>query len=194
MCVPRLHRMLLPALLALGITACSNPLPFGPGRVAINLDQVRVRLVDHAVLFPESLTRSGSPNRREALELVISSRTELLGYFAEWDRQVQVRCSVEGNLNGRSYKVVAPAPVLKKPGSLKPYQYTIYAFVDLKAKDTEYVEGRPATTFDLRTDRFESLQCHFLGVIKAPGLFPRSNDVVVSESSFRTLLRQAETD
>jgi len=178
-------------LLAVGIVGCSNPLPFGPGRVAINLDQAKVLLVDRATLFPESPARSGSPKQREALELVISSRTELLEYFAEWDRYVQVRCSVEGNLNGRSYTGFASEPILKKTGPSKPYQYTIYAFIDLKAEDTEYVAGRPATTFDLRTERFESLDCHLLGVTKAPVLFPRSNNVVVSGASFRTLLRQS---
>lgn len=189
-----MHRVSLPALLAIGIVGCSNPLPFGPGRVAINMDQVKVLLVDRATLFPGSTTRAGSPNRREALELVISSQTELLGYFAEWNRHVQFRCSVAGNLNGRSYAGFASDPVLKRPGPSKPYQYTIYAFIDLKAEDNQYVEGRSATTFDLRTEKFESLKCHFLGVTKAPGLFPRSNDVIVSESSFRTLLRQSDID
>lgn len=194
MSILQMHRTSLCALLALGIVGCSNPLPVGPGRVDINLDQVEVLLADQASLFPGSSTRSGSPSRREALELVISSRTELLEYFAEWNRQVQVRCSVEGNLNGRSYADVAVFPVTKKPALSKSYQYTIYAFIDLKAEDTQYVSGRPAATFDLRTERFESLKCHLLGVTKAPGLFPRSNEIVVSENTFRTLLRQADVD
>ena len=186
-----MHRVSLPALLALGIAGCSNPLPVGPGRVEIDLDQAKVLRVDQATLFPGSPTRSGSPKRREALELVISSPRELLGYFAKWNRQVQVRCSVEGNLNGRSYAGFATHPVLKRSGPSRPYEYTIYAFIDLKAEDTEYVRGRPAPTFDLRTEGFESLKCHFLGVTKAPVLFPRSNEVVVSASTFRTLLRQS---
>jgi hypothetical protein len=186
-----MHRVSLPALLALGIVGCSNPLPFGPGRVAINLDEAKVLLVDRATLFPGSPASADSPKQRESLELVISSRTELLEYFAKWDRHVQVRCSVEGNLNGRSYKGFAFKPVLKRPGPSKSYQYTIYAFIDLQADDIEYVAGRPATTFDLRTERFESLKCHLLGVTKAPVLFPRSNDIVVPGSSFRMLLRQS---
>jgi len=185
------YRAPLFAFLTFGIVGCSNPLPFGPGRVDITLEQVKVLLVDHATLFPESPKRSGSPDRREALELIISSRTELLGYFAEQNRQIQVRCSVEGNSNGRSYTGFATHAALKTPGSSKPYKYAIYAFIDLKAEDAHYVNGRPATVLDLRTEGFVSLNCYFLGVTKAPVMFPRSNEVVISGSTFRTLLRQS---
>jgi hypothetical protein len=181
------HRVLLFSLSAMGIAGCSNPLPVGPGRVDINLQQVKVLLVDHAKLFPGAPQRSGLSDPRAALELTISSPTELLRYFAEWDRQVQVRCSVDGNLNGKSYLGVTTKPVLKTPGPSKQYEYTVYAFIDLKADDSEYKAGRPATTLDLRTESFEALKCHFLGVTMAPVLFPRSNDVVVSEHTFRTL-------
>lgn len=189
-----MNRFSLAALLALGFAGCSNPLPVGPGRVDISLDRVTVVLVDDATLFPGFPTRSGSPEQREALELDISSQTELVEYFAEWNRQVQIRCSVDGNLNGRSYTGVARHLAMKRPGELKPFKYTVYAFIDLKALDTHYVSGQPATTLDLKTERFESLKCHFLGVTKAPVLLPRSNDVVVFESTFRTQFRKSGID
>ncbi len=188
--ISQIHRVLLLFSLAVGVVGCSNPLPVGPGRVEINLEQVKVLLVDHAKLFPGVTQPSGLSNPKAALELVISSRTELLRYFAEWNRQVQVRCAVEGNLNGKSYLGFATQPILKTPGPSKQYEYTVYAFIDLKADDAQYEAGRPATTLDLRTESFKVLKCHFLGVTKAPVLFPRSNDVVVSEKTLRTLLRQ----
>jgi len=191
-------RSALLTLLSLAIAACSNPLSFGPGRIVINLDQAKVLAVDHAVLFPEFPRDSATPERREVLQLVISSRIELLKYFADWGRQVQVRCAVEGNSNRRTYSGFAlgprpeahAAPTDKDSALRKPYRYTIYAFIDLKADDEKYVSGRPATTLDLKTETFESLRCHLLGVTEAPVLFPRSNDVVVPASTFRSLLRQ----
>jgi hypothetical protein len=180
------------------MAACSNPLPFGPGRVAINLDRAEVLDVDHATLFPGSPKDPAAPERREALRLVISSQTELLTYFEEWDRQVQVRCAVDGNLNRKSYSGFAIGPLPEGQGTSigsnatvhKPYRYTVYAFIDLKADDVQYEGGKPASTLNLKTETFGSLKCHLLGVTKAPVLFPRSNDVVLPASTFRTLLRQ----
>ncbi|WP_202843090.1 hypothetical protein [Luteimonas saliphila] len=88
------------ALLGLGlsaIAACSNPLSFGPGRVELKLDQAEVRAVPHEVLFPGSARRAGVPPRRDALVLFVSSEIELLSYFEERHRDLQVRCRVEGN-------------------------------------------------------------------------------------------------
>lgn len=188
------YRNLVLAFLFLGVAGCSNPFPVGPGRVEIDLVQAKVLRVDHATLFSGRPQYSGSSKPRAALELVVSSQAELLRYFAEWNRQIQVRCSVEGNQNGRSYVGFATHAVLKTPGPSKQYRYTIYAFTDLKADDSRYEGGRPASTLDLRTESFEALKCHFLGVAKAPVLFPRSNDVVVSRDAFQTLLRQSGID
>jgi hypothetical protein len=185
-------RIALIALLALGIVGCSNPFPVGPGRVAIKLDQVKLSSIDPATLRTRAPARAATADRREALELTISSRTELLRYFAGWNRQVQVRCAVEGNENGKRYEDFPLHPIPKTNSASTSYQYTIYAFIDLKAHDIEYKNGRPATTLDLKTERFETLRCHLLGVTMAPVLFPRSNDVVVSGSTFRTLLQSAE--
>ena len=192
--ISQIHRVVVFALLCVGIAACSNPLPFGPGRVDIKLERAQVLLVDEATLFPGDGRRSGPSNSRAVLEIVVSSRTELLRYFARWDRYVQVRCSVEGNINGRSYTGFSSKTVLKTLRPSKQYEYVVYTFIDLKAEDAQYEAGRPATTLDLRTASFEALKCHFVGVTKAPVLFPRSNDVVVSGGTFHTLLRQSRVD
>lgn len=132
-------RYALLGLLALFISACSNPLSFGPGRVDINLVDVAVLSVDHETLFPGHRKDPATPATREALRLVISSQTELLNYFKEWDRQVQVRCAVDVADNGRSYSSFALGPLpenqaVENPtNSPQPYRYTIYAFIDLAA-------------------------------------------------------------
>jgi hypothetical protein len=180
----------------LAITACSNPLPFGPGRVEIKLDQAFIRAVPHEVLFPGSLRDRDVPKQRNAVVLVISSQTELLSYFKRQDRQLQVRCAVEGNSSNRTYQGFALDPVPEhtfrsNSASQSLYRYTIYSFIDLEADDVAYERGKPATGLDLKTASFASLKCHLLGVIAAPALFPRSNDVVVTASTFRDLLHEA---
>lgn len=182
------------ALLSIAVVSCSNPLPFGPGRVAVTLEDASVRVVENQTLFsdtPETLRHVP----RQVLQLRISSRTDLLKYFEDWDRHLQVRCSVEGSANGKVYENAGygPRPERIEHGgaSRGPYQYTVYAFVDLEADDAEYDLGKPATKLDLKVDHFESVGCHLIGVQKAPVLFPRSNDFVVSGREFHDLLRNA---
>jgi len=124
-------------------------------------------------------------------------------YFAEWNRQLQVACSVEGSANGGSYRGFATGLLengrsndvsLSGASESERHFYTIYTFVDLIADDAEYKAGRPATTLNLTSDRFEALRCHLRGVTMAPVLFPRSNDVVVPADRFRDLYRQAHLE
>ena len=167
-------------LLAVATTACSNPFPFGPGRVEIELEQASVMAVEHATLFPGSQRDVEAPERREALRLLISSATDLQTYFKDQDTQLQVRCAVDGNLNRKSYTGFALGPVPEKSSdrnganAIPPssYRYTIYAFIDLEADDVQYEGGKPASKLDLKTETFGSLKCHLLGVTKAPVLFP----------------------
>jgi hypothetical protein len=195
----------LVALLSLSAAAasCTNLMSFGPGRVTVALEYAAVQTVDHIVLFPKSLGEQVNVNRpsRQAIRLNISSGTNLLKYFKDWDRQLQVRCSVVGSANGRAYSgfAVGPFPdtikdaelaTLQRPAEPK-HHYTIYAFIDLVAEDDEYNSGKLATTLNLKSDRFEALACHLLGVTKAPVLFPRSNDVVLQEEQVHALIRQA---
>ena len=199
-----MHRFTAVSLLSLAVVACSNPFPFGPGRVEVKLEDVAVATVEHATIFPEAASAPSRPSRR-VVRLSLSTRTDLVQYFKEWDRQIQVRCSVDGSANGRSYHGFSTQPFpdgsgngvalpsQAAPGSER-YLYTIYAFVDLVAEDDEYQGGRPVTTLSLKTDHFEALRCHLLGVTKAPVLFPKSNDFVVSAERFRNLYRRAHTE
>jgi len=198
------HHFAATSLLSLTVVACSNPFPFGPGRVDVRLEDVAVVAVEHAALFPESASAPNRPSR-PAVRLKISTQTDLIQYFKEWDRQIQVRCSVDGSANGRSYHGFATQPLHDRSGSevnthsqgpsaSQRHRYTIYTFIDLAAEDDEYQGGKPKTTLSLRGDQFEALRCHLLGVTKAPVLFPKSNDFVVPAEQFGKLYRQAHLE
>jgi hypothetical protein len=168
-------------LLSLATTSCSG------GRVAVTLDHASVRAIAHATLFPASPV-TDLPSR-QVLLLNISSQTDLFEYFRERDTQLQVRCSVNGNANGREYNGFAIGPIPDGDGAL--HRYSIYSFIDLKADEARYENGKPASTFNLKADRFQALSCRLVGVQKAPVPFPRSNDLVVSSGTFQELLRGA---
>jgi hypothetical protein len=71
------------------------------------------------------------------------------------------------------------------PDAAGKYRYTVYAFLDLKADDETYVNGKPRGTLDLTTQRFRSLQCFVIGVTMFALIFPRTNAVTVSEQDIR---------
>ena len=183
-------RRLPTILLAIFATSCTNPFSVGPGRVNISLDNASVGLVESSILSPQF--ESSGPFKREVLRLEISSKTDLLKYFSDYDREIQVRCSVDGNRDGRKYSGLAVGPIAEgyqmRSGR---YRYKIYSFVVLHAKAVEYEGGKPVKTISLKTSDYEALRCHLLGVTKAPVLFPRSNDVTVSAESFRALSNKA---
>ena len=185
----QLRAPLLLVLLSIAAASCSNPFSFGPGRVAVSLEEASVRTVENEALFP------GTPAnlkhvRRRVIQFRISSRTDLLKYFEDWERQVQVRCSVDGSVNGRAYGNSGYGPRLERVDQDGDYHYIVAAFVDLKAWDVEREGGKPATTLDLEVDRFESLGCHIIGVQMGPVLFPRTNDFVVAASMVHELIRK----
>ncbi|MEG3158229.1 hypothetical protein ACKVMH_10125 [Lysobacter zhanggongensis] len=171
-------------LLALATVSCSG------GRVAVTLDHTSIRVIDHATLFPESPDPHPDRPSRQVLQLNISSQTDLLKYFGDRHTQLQVRCSVDGNTNGRAYNGFAIGPIPEGKGAI-PHRYTIYSFIGLEADEAQYENGKPASTLNLKADRFQALKCHLIGVQKAPVPFPRSNDFVVSASTFHELLRGA---
>jgi hypothetical protein len=80
------------------------------------------------------------------------------------------------------------------PGSDGKYRYTVYAFLDLKAGETEYVMGSPRSTFDLAAQRFESVGCYVIGVAMAPVpvLFPRTNDFTMTYAEFAKEMRAVQ--
>ena len=189
-----LRRYLL-MLVALSTTSCTNPLGFGPGRVAITLDAAFVHPVHETAIWPEAGNRPAGPEFRELVELRISSEVDLLKYFEDRDRLVTTRCSVDGNRNGHSYSAwpTSLVPIVEPgnaSGAARRHRYRVYAFIDLEASDEQYERGKPASTLNLRTETFDALRCHVIGVQKAPVLFPRSNDVVVSFDTFHELMRQ----
>jgi hypothetical protein len=190
------------SLMSVVVAACASPLPIGPGRVAVTLEETNIRVIENDVLFPEFVGRQADRAPRQVVQFRISSQTDLLKYFKDWDRQLQVRCSVEGNNNGRKYDSFGIGPLPEggpqnggnNSGQVTPgskHHYTIYAFIDLIAEDHEFEDGKPATTLNLKVDHFESLRCHLLGVTMAAVIFPRSNDFVITVDRFQTLLRQA---
>jgi hypothetical protein len=183
-----MNRCTFVALICMGVASCSSPFSSGPGRVEITLDQTAVRSVSQSVLFSSS--GAASSRERDVVELQISSATDLIKYFKDWDRQLQVRCGVRGNTNGRQYRGWARGPIPHaKDARDSRFRYTIFSFIDLQADDVEFDGGKPAGTLDLRSGEFGSLNCYLLGVTKAPVLFPRSNDVDVSVDTFRALLK-----
>jgi hypothetical protein len=182
-------RILILALLSIAAVSCSNPFSTGPGRVAVSLEEASVRTIENEALFPH-ISANVKHVQRQVIQFRISSRTDLLKYFEDWQRLVQVRCSVDGSANGRAYRDSGYGPRLERVGQDGVYHYLVYAFVDLTAWDVEREGGKPATTLDLTVDRFESLGCHIIGVQKAPVLFPRTNEFVVPASMVHDLIRK----
>ena len=187
------------------LAACESPLPFGPGRARITLERATVLQVESNVLFPEfkGLTENlSSPKQHWALRMQGHADRDLNEFFEGW--QLQVRCTVEGAADGRSYRAVATGPrtavsvvgtssgtsqSTNIAGQKPSFNFVIDTFVDLTAQDEEYVNGRPRSTLNLRTATFEKLSCYILGVTKAPVLFPRTNSLNVSHIEFQALLR-----
>jgi hypothetical protein len=192
--------MILRALLflfALLVVSCSG------SRVAVTLDQAAIRAIDHATLFPKYGGSSTDRASRQVLQLSISSETDLPKYFEDQEKQLQVRCSVDGSSDGKAYRGFATGPLPERSyatgnraqqGQITPrnkrYRYIIYAFIDLEADSVEYKNGKPASTLNLKADHFDALTCHLIGVQKAPVPFPRSNDFSVPVSNFHALLRE----
>ncbi len=188
--------MLRPAILALrtmATVACSS------SRVAVTLEEASIRSVENEEIFSGFIPAERRHVQRQVVEFRISSQTDVIKYFEDRRLQIQVRCHVDGNTNGKAYETIGFGPRIdrmendralrnstNKPGR---FYYVVYSFVDLKAYDVEYKEGKPATTLDLEADRFESLRCRIVGVEMGALIFPRSNDFGVSAKEFHELAR-----
>ena len=200
----QMHRFVFVGLAMATLTGCSSPLTFGPGRVNVVLEDVQVRLIEHEAIFGKGAGGNANRPSHEVIQFAISSETDLLDYFEKWDRQIQVRCTVSGNTNGKSYSGFAMGPysdgvnisrVDRHWGSYasRPdlntnrFNYVVYGFFDLVAQDSEYEMGKPASRLDLRTEKFDRLSCHVLGVTMTPVLFPRTSDFVLDSREFHAL-------
>ena len=198
------NKVVSPVALAIAgsfaISACTNPLPFGPGRIEIKLEKAAVeRSTRKQVLGRKGM---GPDDPVDFIRIDFSSGTNLIRYFDERDRHIQARCFVSGADDHRTYTSFGVGPIQEgiditeanhepeegerlRQVTADRYFYTIHAFLDLKADDEEYLNGKPRGTLDLRSRDFENVSCFVIGVIKAPALFPRSNEITMSKAEIR---------
>jgi hypothetical protein len=162
--------------------------------VAITLEEARIEAVPLSEIFRSSpMDAAAASSRRHVLRMLISSDTDLEDYFKDW--QLQVRCRVEGAGNGRHYQSSGWGPYVERPQAAAPgkHVYSIYSFVDLDADDVEYDKGKPVSTLELDSQRFDRMGCHLIGVqMQLFGRWARSNDVWLSDADFRTLLARSQ--
>jgi hypothetical protein len=182
--------------LACLLSACTNPLPFGPGRVKVKLENAELVSVPESILFQRLLgSAHESAKRRDTIQFTFTSETDLLDYFRE--RIVQFRCNVDGarlrnqsNWGSGPYYEGTHLSLLPRdavPETVEgAYHYSAYAFVDFAA--SEDVEGSSHFT-PLDELQFTQLSCFIIGVDKAPVIFPRSNNLVLSHEAFLSKLR-----
>jgi hypothetical protein len=130
---------------------------------------------------------------RQVLHLSISSQAELIRLFEDRGKQLQVRCSVDGTKDGKSYSDSAFGPFRRRTSSGERYRYDIYAYVDLQAESADYQNGKPASSIDLRTQPFESLVCQLVGVEMFPVPFLSSTELVVPFNAFLPMVVPALT-
>jgi hypothetical protein len=198
------------AVLSVALCACVNPLPFGPGRISLVLIGASVERVSSTILFGTSRVAPPPVTEHETLHLRFSSSIDLYDYFASWERSIQVRCHVDGSANGYTYTDFGRGPYeaginiseLRRQrgdsapppsGSSGEHEYSVFAFPDLTASDEIFERGQPRSYIHLDTDGWSTLSCYVIGVIKAPALFPRSNDLLVNADQFHALLRASRS-
>ena len=189
--------------LALGyviLGGCVNPLPFGPGRVTVVTEDIRIAKVSDRTLFGEMISQSAPIRSLEVIQFDLSSDADFHSYFE--GRQIQVRCTVDHNLdpsritngygpynNGvdlSSSPMIRPKDLVLTPRAHDGrFSYLVYAFVDLSA--TRLID-HSFRQFPLETMEFSELSCFVIGVTKAPVLFPRSNDFGLSREQFLKLI------
>lgn len=188
-------RVVAVSLTCLFAGACVNPLPFGPGRVHLRQENVQLAAVPESVLFQPSGLAKTSNKQRDAVRFDFSSEVDLRHYFR--DRIIQTRCEVVGGklakqsnwasgpyYEGTHLSLLPPEVQLKAVDG--KYHYSAYAFADLSA--TQLIDTSFKTT-PLDQLRFTGLSCFIMGVAKAPVLFPRSNNLVLSDEDFMSQLR-----
>jgi hypothetical protein len=145
------------------------------------------------------MVRESAPTRQlEVLVFEVSSDVDISPIFE--DRQIQVRCEVDGKGDSFGYgpfvgnfdlsaprQNSAAARSVTSLGSDGRSAYTIYAFANLAA--TELVDGRFIDT-PLESLNFSKLSCFIIGVTKAPVFFPRSNAFILTHAEFLDLLAE----
>lgn len=178
------------------LSGCVNPLPWGPGRVKVALERAQVVAAPRRLLFQNFGDSATDETTRDAVKFVFTSKTDLHEYLR--DRIIQFRCRVKGA--GADYESFGRGPYYQDtliellPPSARlekiagRHEYSAYAFVGLSV-DTETADGGFEDT-PLDQLQFSRLSCFIIGVEKAPVLWPRSNDLVLSYEDFMSQLRE----
>jgi hypothetical protein len=120
-------------------------LPFGPGRVGVLTENIRMAKVSDRALFGGMSSLSPPARTFDVIQFDLSSDTNFHAYFD--GRQIQVRCTVDRNIDrseasggyGPFYDGVNLASYTLRPKSItltpRPrdgrFSYTVYAFADL---------------------------------------------------------------
>jgi hypothetical protein len=167
-------------------------------KVRITVDSTRIERVSDRLLLGTMVSESAPKRELEVLVFEVSSDSDIRPMFE--NRQMQVRCEVDGKGDSSGYGPFANNFDLSKPGrSAKtvgigaPLRsdgrtvYTIYAFANLSA--TNLVGSRFVET-PLESINFSKLSCFIIGVTKAPVLFPRSNEFILTRDNFLMILAE----
>ena len=167
-------------------------------RVRITVESTRIEPVSERLLFGTMVSESAPLRQMEVLVFEVSSDSDIRTIFE--NRQIQVRCEVDGKGDSRGYgpfdgdfdlstprKSVRADRIGKPVRSDGRYAYTIYAFTSLSA--TTLIDGRFVNT-PLESINFSKLSCFIIGVEKAPVVFPRSNEFTLTRAKFLNLLAE----
>ena len=203
-----MRKLVLPLACSIAAASCTGARHLGSDHANVSLQRASIVTVsrpDFLVSQYPGLSATAESGALTVLKLELSSDTELLNYLGEsGQRQVQMRCNVQGVDNRRRYEAFGVGPIQAStdlsrsrsdPGMTaqsqpdSKYKYTAYAFPELKAHDPVNDAGRPLSELSLSTQRFESLSCFFIGVTMSTFGSPRTNPVYVDHANFANALR-----
>lgn len=168
-------------------------------RVKMTVDSTRIERVSDHVLFGTMVRESAPTRHLEVLVFEVSSDADISPIFK--DRQIQVRCEVDGkgdsvgygpfdgdfDLSARRRNVTELRNATPRRSDGR-FAYTIYAFANLSST-TDSDDGRFIHT-PLDSLNFSKLSCFIIGVIKGPALFPRSNEFNLTRAKFLDLVAE----
>jgi len=164
----------------------------------MTVDSTRIERVSDRLLLGTMVSESAPVRHIEVLVFEVSSDSDIRPIFK--NRQIQVRCEVDGKGDSSGYGPFTgnidpstPRKGVKAHRTDEPVRsdgrsaYTIYAFASLSA--TNLIDGRLVNT-PLESINFSKLSCFIIGVGKAPVLFPRSNEFTLTRAKFENLLAE----
>ena len=157
-------------------------------RVKLTVDETRIERVSDHVIYGSMISDSEPTREVEVLVYEVSSGVDITPVFE--DRQIQVRCKVDGKGDPMGYgpferQEPTAARSTVPPRSDGRHAYTIYAFTNLA---TTNLVGTQFVDTPLESISFSEISCFVIGVIKAPALFPRSNELTLTRAKFLDLV------